>query len=420
MKRAWKAVLAGLFVAAIALPASAATLPSEGFEGFAPGNPFQPINGWAYSNGLNYDVGIAPTGIDGTQSLRISNGTMSGSFGDWVFSPAITAATETPGSQEFIATFDIQSATGAPQDGMSMNVAPQSERGARMTNLRFEDQGDGIHVIFSDVLNLQEVSGYYPAEEDWRLLDIKTLDYTSKHTVTIKMNLLPGPHNDVVQVYIDGSAGLVPGRSGDVTFDGFFAPVDHPDTVNKAKMGQTVPLKFKASAPSFATSWEDYYRYNSESNAALVQIPQDPDVIELLPEPWDTRQVDSLIFQARCAAAGPCANASAKGNGFWLDNVTYSSGAIVNPLPVAAAPVTDPAVFGAQPFKSTKLACNELDGPGDAIETYSTNALGLKYTGDGIWHYNWQTKQPGTTVGSCVKMELTIQPDLNALFTFTK
>ena len=104
------------------------------------------------------------------------------------------------------------------------------------------------------------------------------------------MDLLDGPHNDVVQVYIDGGAGLVPGRSGETEFDGFFAPVDNQPTINKAKAGQTIPMKWKLSAPSFATSWEDYYRYNTESNAGLGAGP------------FATRNVDSLVFQARCQA----------------------------------------------------------------------------------------------------------------------
>ena len=72
----------------------------------------------------------------------------------------------------------------------------------------------------------------------------------------------------MVQVYIDDIAGrwcLVPGRRT-ATFDGFFAPVDNQPTTNKAKAGQTIPLKWTLDATSFATSWEDYYRYNTESN----------------------------------------------------------------------------------------------------------------------------------------------------------
>jgi hypothetical protein len=291
---------------------------------------------------------------------------------------------------------------------MSMNIAPQTAGGARMTNLRFEDQADGIHVIFSDVLNLDEVTGYYPAEEDWRLVDIAQLSYTETHTVKIVMNLIPGPHNDVVQVYIDDlTKPLVPGRPGEAAFDGFYAPVDNQPTINKAKAGQTIPLKWRLAAKSFATTWEDYYRYNSESNAGIPEAN------------WTTRQVDSLIIQARCAAAGPCANAQAQGNGYLIDNVSYESAALGTPLPVASAGVGDASVYGTPAVRYSIEDCNDLDGGVDAIESYTSNTGGLMYHGNGVWQYNWQT--PKTLAGKCVSVFLSP----TALggetdFTFTK
>jgi len=391
LKRAWKAVLAGLFVAAIAMPAFADSSGTQTFTGFAAGTPLAQAEGWTYTGGNSYDVGIEANGIDGN-SVRISNGTMSGSFGDWLFSkPLNTAATEN-GSQKFTTTFQIKSATGAAQAGMKMNVAPQTAGGARMTNLSFEDKGDGIHVFFSDVLNLDEVVGYYPPEESWRNVDIATLNYTDAHTVQIVMNLLPGAHNDVVQVYIDGSAGLVPGRPGEAAFDGFYAPVDNQPTVNKAKAGQTIPLKWRLAAKSFATSWEDYYRFNTESNANQG------------PGPYTTRQVDSLIFQARCLSPNPCANPSVQGAGFLIDNVSYESAALGTPLPIASAGVGDASVYNTPAVRYTVEDCNDLDGGVDAIETYTSNTGGLMYHGNGVWQYNWQT--PKTLAGKCVSVFL--------------
>ena len=389
MRKASFAVVAMVASLLLVLPASADSL-TQGFDNFAPVTPLVGTEGWTYTGGLQYDVGIEPNGINGN-SVRISNGTMSGSFGDWLFSkPLNTAATE-GGSQKFTTEFQIKSATGAYQAGMSMNIAPQTAGGARMTNLRFEDQADGIHVIFSDVLNLDEVVGYYPPEESWRNVDIATLSHTATHTVKIVMNLIPGPHNDVVQVYIDGSAGLVPGRPGEATFDGFYAPVDNQPTINKAKAGQTIPLKWRLAASSFATSWEDYYRYNTESNGGLQP-------------PFGTRAVDSLIIQARCAAAGPCANPSVQGAGFLIDNVSYESAALGTPLPIASAGVGDASVYGTPAVKYTIEDCNDLDGGVDAIETYTSNTGGLMYHGNGVWQYNWQT--PKTLAGKCVSVTL--------------
>jgi hypothetical protein len=407
------AMLASLL---LALPASAATLPTEGFEGFNPVTPLQPIGGWAYTGGSQYDVGITSTGING-QSVRISNATMSGSFGDWLFSPAIAPATE-GGSQEFTATFDIKSATGQYQPGLQASVAPQTTGGARMSFLKFTDTPGGIVVSFADVLNPSEtiIDDSLDVGENWREVNIATLDYTNKHTVTIKMNLLPGPHNDVVQVYIDdinGGAGLVPGRpAGNAQFAGFFAPVDNPTTVNKAKAGQTIPLKWTLNAQSFATSWEDYYRYNSESNAGTPS------------NLWTTRQVDSLIFQARCAPDDQqqtCKNESIDStddqeDGYYFDNVTYSSGAIVTPLPIATNGVGDPSVYGPQPFSQHVEDC--VSGADlDPIETYTSNTGGLMYHGNGVWQYNWQT--PKAYAGKCVELTLNLG-DYTTLFQFTK
>jgi hypothetical protein len=404
LKRAWKAVLAGLFVAAIAMPAFADSLPSQGFDNFAQGTPLVPIEDWAYTGGTAYDIGVVDLGVTGDnvtgKAARISNATMSGSFGDWLFSPPLgTPATEN-GSQKFSTTFDIASATHAPQAGMKMNVAPQTSGGARMTNLSFVDQGDGIHVMFSDVLNLAQVVGYYPPQESWREIDIATLSYAGSHRVRIVMNLFPGPHNDRVQVYIDGSAGLVPGRpTGEATFDGFYAPVDNQPTINKAKAGQTIPLKWRLAASSFATSWEDYYRYNTESVTAI-----DPQ--------FTSRKVDSLIFQARCDKSDPlqtCKNENLgtvdDTDGYLIDNVTYESAALGTPLPVTSVGVGDANVYNTPAVRYTIEDCNTLDDLNtDAIETYTSNTGGLMYHGNGVWQYNWQT--PKTLAGKCTRVYL--------------
>jgi hypothetical protein len=381
----------------LATPVMADALGPQGFEGFAPGTPLVGAEGWTYTGGTQYDVGItaAADGIQG-QSLRISNGTMSGSFGDWVFSEELDNAASETGLQKFTTTFDIKSVTGTNQ-GMSMNIAPQTAGGARMSNLRFQDDTDGIHVLFSDVLNPSGTVGFQNAP--FRTVDIATLSYSEKHTVTIVMNLIEGPHNDVVQVYIDGSEGLVPGRPGQVTFDGFYAPVDNQPTINKAKAGQTIPLKWRVEGSSFATSWEDYYRYDKESNGGSGAANPVDTV-----NGYGTRDVDSLIIQARCAAAGPCANPTAQGAGYLIDNVSYASDVLGTPLPVLSAGVGDASIFNNPPIKVTGEDCDDLPGALDPIEVYASNANGLMYHGNGVWQYNWQT--PKTLAGKCVEVAL--------------
>ena len=407
-------LMASIVVNAMPQAAIAATA-TEGFAApWTAGTPLVAQNDWGYTGGGNYDVGVVGSGIDG-QSVRISNAVMSGSFGDWLFSPAIGPATENV-NQEFTAQFKIRSASGAEQQGLSMNVAPQTTGGARMSNLRFEDRGDGVHVIFSDVLNPSETVDFQ--NSPFRLVDIATLSYDETHTVKIVMNLKPGPHNDVVQVYIDGSAGLVPGRAGEATFEGFYAPVDNQPTINKAKAGQTIPLKWRLAAESFATSWEDYYRYDQESNGG-VGTPNPP-----TSDGYGTRQVDSLIFQARCASSGPCANTGllpiTDTPGYLIDDVTYTSSQIGTPLPVATQGVSDPAVYGNSVFSPALAPSNECAssaGDLDPIETYTSNAGGLMYHGNGVWQYNWQT--PKSYGGKCVELTLNYTGD-STLFKFTK
>jgi hypothetical protein len=410
MRKVSYAVVALVASLLLVLPASADSL-TQGFDNFAPVTPLIGTEGWTYTGGTNYDVGIEANGINGN-SVRISNGTMSGSFGDWLFSPHITPATDTDGGlQKFTAEFDIKSVTGANQ-GMSMNVAPQSLDGARMTNLRFEDGVGGIHVIFSDSLNLDETVTFQNAP--FRAVDIATLPYGGgPYSVKIVMNLKPGPHNDVVQVYIagiNGGAGLVPGQPGEAAFDGFYAPVDNQPTINKAKAGQTIPLKWRLAAPSFATSWEDYYRYDKESNGgANVAPPAD------LVNGYGTRDVDSLIFQAR----GSGGNAQAQGAGYLIDNVKFESATLGTPLPIASVGVSDASVYNTPAVRYTVEDCNDLDGGVDAIETYTSNTGGLMYHGNGVWQYNWQT--PKTLAGKCTSVFLSpTSLGGETDFTFTK
>jgi hypothetical protein len=212
----------------------------------------------------------------GTQSLRISDATTTGSFGDQTFSKSLAnEAGETDALNDgmsggtrqphFEAQFDLASTLPALQAGMHVSVSPDRGDGARMSYLRFEDQADGIHVFFDDVTDPTHATN----AETFNETDIATIS-RSPHTIKISMDFLNGPDNDVVKVSIDG---------------------------NLVKTG---------------TSWEDYYRFDTESNPTLAS---------------NSRTVDSLLFRESGAA-----NSADSGNGFLVDNLSLLSG----PTPVTS------------------------------------------------------------------------------------
>jgi hypothetical protein len=231
-------------------------------------------NGWSKTGA--YDVAVVPntSGYSsfGSQSLRISNGVASGSFGDQTFAPSLTEpageadALDINGNPvvapkpHFEAQFDIASATKAYQPGMLMSVSPDRGDGARMSYLRFEDHPDGIEVYFDDVTDPSHAIGADSFNES----KVATLSYTAPHTVKFVMDFYNGPDNDVVNVFIDG------------------------------KLVKT------------GTSWEDYYRFDAESNPGIQQN--------------DSRTVSTLLF--REGGASVPAN---MGNGYLLDNVSMAS-----------------------------------------------------------------------------------------------
>ena len=218
----------------------------------------------------NSDYGF--TGL-GSQSLRISNSKTSGSFSDQTYSPSlVNEAGETDAlnngysggvrQSHFEAQFTLASTTKADK-GMALSVSPERGDGARMSYLRFEDQADGVHVFFDDVTDLTHVTNADMFNET----DIATLSYASAHTVKFSMDLFNGPDNDVVKISLDGKVAAT------------------------------------------GTSWEDYYRYDTESNPTLAN---------------NSRTVDSLLFREAGDAV-----ASNEGLGYLIDNVSLLSGASV-------------------------------------------------------------------------------------------
>jgi hypothetical protein len=146
-----------------------------------------------------------------------------------------------------------------------MTVSPDRGDGARMSFLRFEDQADGVHVFFVDVVD----KGPVGTVATFRTSDIATLDRTHSHLIQFSIDFKDGTANDTVKIYIDS--------------------------------------KLAANG----TTWEDYYRYDPEQSPGN-KVPT----------------VDKLLFREsgnsqHIPPYDP--NPSDIGNGFLIDRVTLAS-----------------------------------------------------------------------------------------------
>jgi uncharacterized repeat protein (TIGR01451 family) len=261
----------------------------DGQDGWAgqtpPGVPINPL----------YDQGVVATSVTGfgTQAFRMSNAVTSGNFADWPFSPSLAQAAGDSDAVNhgggFVAdpvnlqgrfqySVDVASATpGTVQPGLSMTLAPDRGDGARMSFLRFNDTPAGLTLTFQDY---QDVAPYgtldTPSDgcsgaDNFQITTLGPFPSSTTHTVSVTMDLYNGPHNDVVKVRVDNS--LV--HTG--------------------------------------TSWEDYYRWCTESQTTADPV-------------GSSRPVDSILFRQ---GGDPCA--SCAGAGYLFDNLSYSSGPIPAP-----------------------------------------------------------------------------------------
>ena len=241
-------------------------------------------DGWSKTGA--FDVAVTATGIPtgfGAQSLRMSDSVTSGSFGDQTFAKPLTNAVGEADSTDgtfsrgtlqnhFEMQFDIASVLQTLQTGMHVSVSPDRGDGSRMSYLRFEDQSGGIHVFFVDVQGTADADLIAPGvQANFVETDIATISRTP-HTIKLAMDLVDGASNDVVKVYVDGVLKIT------------------------------------------GTSWENYYRFDTES--AAEQSP---------------RIVKTVLFRE----SGTATPANA-GNGFLVDNLSLLSG----PTPASTVTVT--------------------------------------------------------------------------------
>lgn len=230
---------------------------STNFEAFHLGS-VNGQSGWSVSNPAFDQSVVANTygyASFGDQSFRISDFYTSFSFGDQTFTKSLgNEAGEADALNDgysggvrqshFEAKFDLASTMAALQPGMHVSVSPDRGDGARMSYLRFEDHSasdvytsdtadathpagshytEGIHVYFDDVTD----PGHVVDGESFNETDIATIS-RAPHTIKFVMDFVNGPDNDLVKIYIDGFLKIT------------------------------------------GTSWEDYYRFDHESNPTLA------------------------------------------------------------------------------------------------------------------------------------------------------
>jgi len=173
----------------------------------------------------------------GSKSLRISNAVTSGCFGDQTFSARTRNTAGEAGSADggfalpggtrqshFDAAWTFASTVpNAEQPGLSVVASPDRGDGARMSWVQMKDSTGGLVVNFYEVQGTGTSANFV----EYRLAS--RLNRTVPHTIAIAMTFRAGPSNDVVKVYVDG----VLRRTG--------------------------------------TSWENYFRFDTEA-AALGNI----------------------------------------------------------------------------------------------------------------------------------------------------
>jgi hypothetical protein len=260
--------LAALGCSLFAISGTAGTV-SVGFE--APSYSVGNINGQqGWSKTGSYDAQVSSSAsYQGSQSLRISNGITSGSFGDQTFTPqlAVPAGESTvPGAVDtFLSSWYFKSVTGSLQEGLGISVSADNGQGARMTWVRMADDAtNGLNLQFYDT----DQTGAFVFQQL-----TTNLDRTVWHRIDMNITFVDGPHNDVVQVFLDGQLVVT------------------------------------------GTTWEDFERFGPSSDGGGGGLAP----------------VNSLLFRA-----GGTAAPATLGNGFYIDNVSLTSESSPNSVPEPA------------------------------------------------------------------------------------
>lgn len=168
-----------------------------------------------------YDVNVVnTTRYDFSQALQISNAVTSGSFGDQAFSPGLTdPAGVSATKKRFDASFEIGTTSDDMQAGLMISVSPDNGQGARTSYLRFEDQTDGVHVLFNQARGAT-----------FKESDIATLSRATAHTVKFSIDFAAAS-SKAVTIKIDGVV-----KATGSTWDGYYQTQEHNPKPTVSKM----------------------------------------------------------------------------------------------------------------------------------------------------------------------------------------
>ena len=243
-------LVSGGAAAALMGTATSAAADTQGPINFEAGYALGSVNGqngWSSTGGFDEEVvdnstfPLAPAAF-GSKSFRISDAVTSDMVGNQTFTPSTTDAAGEPGADaggyptgtlqnNFSASLNFASTkTVTYQPGLHISVSPDRGDGAHMSSVRIEDSPTGWQVFFDDYVDAAplgsggDLDNGCGVEDGFTDTQVATgLDKSVPHNLRINMRFVPGPHNDIVHVLIDG--GLA--ASG--------------------------------------TSWEDYFRYCGET-----------------------------------------------------------------------------------------------------------------------------------------------------------
>jgi hypothetical protein len=180
---------------------------------------------------------------------------------------------------------------------------------------------------------------------------------------------------------------------GDITrygWNGFFQPVDNGDVVNKAKAGQSIPLKFNLDGPATATWVAPTATDIVDANVVVTcdhasgsQFPQGTTTVTCTATD-DSGNEATVTFDVTVV-----------GGNLGTGIMSSSSGIIWGPVPPADAT--------------------------DSVEEYATSVPGLNY--DPVakqYIYVWKTDKSFATKSGTFKLKLLDGSQHTALFAFTK